>query len=372
MIEALTAGSGPVAIDAERASGFKYYGRAYLIQLRRNGSGTFLIDPTYFDDLVDVNAAIADAEWILHAAGQDLPCLDELGMRPTDLFDTELAARLCGFERVNLAALTEKLLGFSLQKQHSASDWSTRPLPPEWLTYAALDVELLVELRDALDVELREQGKREWAAQEFEAVRTAPPPKPRKEPWRRTSGIHKVKDERGLARVRELWTARDEIARTQDRAPSKIVPDPALVDAALTNPTTSAQLLTIPGFQRRHARTHTKRWLSILADVRQAPADSLPPMTPHLDGPPAGHRWASKDPTAAKRLKRARAIVTKLADEHNVPAANLVSPAAVRAVAWEPPRRISTDSVAAKLSEAGARDWQVAIIAGPIASTLRN
>ncbi|HEY1179993.1 MAG TPA: ribonuclease D, partial [Phytomonospora sp.] len=191
-VEAVAAGTGPVAIDAERASGYRYSARAYLIQLRRQGSGTVLIDPLPFADLRTLGAAINGAEWILHAASQDLPCLAELDLRPQTLFDTELGARLAGFERVGLAAITERLLGYSLEKHHSAADWSTRPLPDSWLTYAALDVELLIDLRDSLAAELTAQGKQEWAAEEFAALTHAPPPAARNDPWRRTSGIHKV------------------------------------------------------------------------------------------------------------------------------------------------------------------------------------
>ena len=159
-IARFAAGSGPVAVDAERASGYRYTQRAYLVQLRREGAGTALIDPVPLGDLTGLDAVIAEAEWVLHAAGQDLPCLAELGLRPRQLFDTELAARLAGFERVGLAALTEELLGYTLEKHHSAADWSTRPLPRSWLDYAALDVELLLDLREVLGEELERQGKR--------------------------------------------------------------------------------------------------------------------------------------------------------------------------------------------------------------------
>ena len=91
-------------------------------------------------------------------------------MVPTRLFDTELAGRLAGFPRVGLGAMVESVLGFVLEKGHSAVDWSTRPLPEPWLRYAALDVELLVDLRDALEKELDRQGKLEWARQEFDAI----------------------------------------------------------------------------------------------------------------------------------------------------------------------------------------------------------
>ena len=148
----LATGHGPFAIDAERASGFRYSNRAYLVQIRRNGAGTVLIDPVGHGadpmaTMAPVVEVLAEDEWVLHAADQDLPCLAELGMTPPALYDTELAGRLAGFDRVNLAAMVERLLGLQLTKGHGAADWSKRPLPPDWLNYAALDVEVLLELR---------------------------------------------------------------------------------------------------------------------------------------------------------------------------------------------------------------------------------
>ncbi|MGH3966748.1 MAG: ribonuclease D, partial [Mycobacterium sp.] len=89
----LAGGRGPFAVDAERASGFRYSNRAYLIQVRRAGAGTVLIDPvSHGGDPVTVLRPVAEVlasdEWILHAADQDLPCLAEVGMRPPALYDT--------------------------------------------------------------------------------------------------------------------------------------------------------------------------------------------------------------------------------------------------------------------------------------------
>jgi ribonuclease D len=234
--EALAAGTGPVAVDAERASGYRYGQRAYLVQMRRNGSGSGLIDPVPLPDLSVIQDAVGDAEWVLHAANQDLPCLAEVGLVPKRIFDTELAARLAGLPRVGLGAVVESLLGLSLQKGHSAADWSTRPLPEEWLVYAALDVEVLVDLRDALAEILAEQGKTEWARQEFEAILAAGPPAPKADPWRRTSGVHGLRSRRQLGMLRSLWQARDDMARRRDVAPGRVLPDAAMVSAVQADP----------------------------------------------------------------------------------------------------------------------------------------
>ena len=244
----LARGDGPVAVDAERASGYRYGQRAYLVQLRRSGAGTVLIDPIACPDLSGVDAALHDAEAVLHAASQDLPCLAEIGFRPQQLFDTELAGRLLGYPRVALGTLVEEVLGFHLEKGHSAADWSTRPLREELLRYAALDVEVLIDLRDALAAELDAQGKAEWARQEFAAVLSARPAPARPDPWRRTSGIHRVQSRRGLAVVRELWTTRDRIAQRADLSPRRVLPDTAIVEAARAHPANHAQLAKISGF----------------------------------------------------------------------------------------------------------------------------
>src|SRR5690606_33990096 len=351
--ERFAAGTGPVAVDAERASGYRYSQRAYLVQLRRDGAGTALIDPLPLSDLRPLAAVIADEEWVLHAASQDLPCLAELGMEPRRLFDTELAARLAGFERVGLAAITEQLLGYQLDKNHSAADWSTRPLPDTWLAYAALDVELLLELRDALAAELERQGKTEWARQEFAAIiaAAAQPPRPR-----------------------ALWYARDEVAARRDLAPRRVLPDAALIVAAEADPANERELTALPGFGGRAARQLAPTWLAALAQARELPEEELP-RTPATAGPPPPHRWAERDPVAAERLRRCREVVARLSATHRVPPENLLPPDHVRRLAWEPPARADQESVAETLRRLGSRPWQVDLAAAGLAealATVRN
>jgi ribonuclease D len=366
----LAAADGPVAIDAERASGYRYSSRAYLIQLRREGAGTFLIDPIGFDSLLPLQEALDGSEWILHAATQDLPCLNELGLAPAALFDTELAGRLLGYPRVGLATLVEILLGKRMKKEHSAADWSTRPLPKPWLEYAALDVEVLIELREVLAQELREAGKDEWARQEFDALRSFTP-LVRSEPWRRTSGLHRVRGRRLLGAVRELWEVRDDLARNRDVSPGRIIGDGAIVAAALADPTSRSELLATKGFHGRGAQRYVDRWLEALRRAREMPEEELPVRAPRTDGPPAPRAWAERDPVAAERLVLARDGMTQLSEEHDVPAENLLSPDTVRRVMWEP---AGTDvpAISDQLRRLGAREWQITLTAPMLADAVRS
>ncbi len=361
----LASGTGPFAIDAERASGFRYSNRAYLLQIRRAGAGTVLIDPVnHGADPVATMAPLAEVlagdEWVLHAADQDLPCLAELGMTPPTLYDTELAGRLAGFDRVNLAAMVQRLLGLQLMKGHGAADWSKRPLPPEWLNYAALDVEVLLELRAAVADVLEEQGKTEWASEEFEHLRTYVPAPTRRDRWRRTSGIHKVRNPRALAAVRELWSTRDAIAQRRDIAPGRILPDAAIVNAATQNPDTVDKLTALPIFGGNRQRRSAQVWLDALARARTT--DDVPTASEASNGPPPAARWARRKPEAAARLEAVRAGLTQVSQRVSVPAENLLTPDTVRRLCWDwqSPNDPSdtVGMVDAFLSEAGARHWQ--------------
>lgn len=362
----VAAGSGPVAIDAERASGYRYSSRAYLIQIKREGAGIGLIDPIPFGTLEVLAEAIGDAEWILHAATQDLPCLAEVGLRPAALFDTELAGRLLNYPRVGLATLVETLLGRQLLKEHSAVDWSTRPLPEPWLEYAALDVEVLVELRAILTRQLDEAGKADWARQEFEHLRGFQPTV-RVDAWRRTSGLHKVRGRRTLGAVRALWETRDRIAQERDVTPGRLIPDAAIVAAASAMPTSRGALMSTPGFHGRGASRFANEWLAAIREAVEMPEDELPTRVTHGDGPPAPRSWADKDPVAARRLEIARAAVAAIAETQQLPVENLLTPDHLRRVMWTPPTTRDPvellESVIDQLRALGARSWQVGLTA---------
>lgn len=363
----IAAGSGPIAIDTERASGFRYGGRAYLVQLGRADIGDVLVDPVGLTDLRPLEEALVSAEWVIHAATQDLPCLADLGLRPRRLFDTELAGRLAGLDRVGLGAMTERLLGISLAKGHSAADWSRRPLPASWLDYAALDVEILVDLRDAVAALLRSDGKLEWAEQEFSALvdfRAAPP---REDPWRRTAGIHRISDRRALAAIRELWTVRDDLARRRDLAPHRVLPDAAIIAAATARPRTAAQLTELSVFSGPRQRRQSGIWLAALDRARTLPDSELPPVRLPAVGPPPPQRWAIKDPAAAARLALVREALAALSARVSVPVENLAQPDLVRRILWQPPE---ASDVPATMADGGARPWQVELVAPILADAI--
>jgi ribonuclease D len=378
-IERLTTGTGPIAVDAERAHGFRYSQRAYLLQLRRAGAGTHIVDPVAFGqpaDLSQLADAIADAEWVIHAANQDLPCLTELKLMPRHLFDTELAARLLGYPRVALGTMLEELFGVRLRKEYSASDWSMRPLPAEWLAYAALDVELLLQMRERLAADLVSAGKWEWAQEEFAALvaNAGKPVDPRPDPWRRTSGIHRVRTRRGLAYVARLWQARDDIAEQLDRAPGRILPDMAISDLAVAGGGPSgvvaarAAIRKMPAFHRKPAKRFELTWIEAVNAAASLQEADLPPLHLPGEGPPHPRLWANKNPMAATRLTRAREALTAQAEQLDLPVENLLTPDHVRRLAWQPPVPLSEETIDAALASMGARRWQRQLTAGTLAS----
>ena len=376
----LSQGHGPFAVDAERASGFRYSARAYLIQVKRNDGGLHLIDPIPFGPghelFAQLNTLMNSDEVILHASTQDLPCLRELGINPIKLFDTELAGRIAGLPRVGLGPLLESLMGVTLAKEHSAADWSARPLPNDWLTYAALDVELLVELRDRMYELLDSSKKLTWALEEFAAILKAPPAPPRIDPWRRTSGMHKIKRRDQLAIIKELWIARDKVAAEQDIAPGKLLNDTAIVELAIAGAVTKKEFekAVRPLGLRARWLENLPLWLSSVSVAVSLPEDQWPAMRTNADTLPPIKLWRDKFPEKFAPLSHARAAIEIIAQDNHIPVENLISPEYVRRVCWKPPtgttETLSIPMVEQALTELGARQWQIALVAPALAAAL--
>jgi len=372
--DALAAGTGPVGVDVERASGYRYSQRAYLVQVFRRDAGVFLFDPPAIGDLHPLQSAIGGEEWVLHAASQDLPSLRELELVPPVIFDTELAARLLGHAHVGLGAVVEDTLGITLAKEHSAADWSTRPLPQPWLEYAALDVEYLIDARDALEKELADAGKTDIAQQEFAAELARPPKPTREDPWRRLSGLHTVRGRRAFAIARELWTAREDFAREKDVSPGRLVPDRSLVAALRADPRSKGELAALKDFTGRASRTELDRWWQAIERGRAA--SDLPLERVPGDGLPPVRAWKDRNPEAARRIAHARPAVAARAEELNMPTENLLTPELLRRISWQPPTPATAQTIGETLAELGARPWQLAettqIIADAFVASLQD
>ena len=369
-IKELAAGSGPIAVDAERASGYRYSARAYLIQIKRNET-IYLIDPIPFATsplVAQLNKVLQSDEVILHASTQDLPCLREFGLNPKLLFDTELGARIAGLPKVGLGALCEYFMNVSLAKEHSAVDWSIRPLHADWINYAALDVELLIEIRDGVAKLLEDQGKLEWAKEEFQSILDAPLSPPREDPWRRTSGMHKIRKREQLAVVRELWIARDEIAAKEDVAPGRLLSDNAITELAVTAPTTAkgfTKTLKPIGFRSRWM-DNVSIWT---AAISRALDSDLPQMRLNGDGMPPVKQWREKFPERYAPLTHARASIIEISQQLNIPAENLITPEFVRRICWDQTKS-DQSVVEAKLEKLGARNWQIKLVASALTHAL--
>jgi ribonuclease D len=365
-VQTLAAGHGPFAVDAERASGFKYSQRAYLIQVFREGSPIYLIDPAAIAPTADPAPFAGLAEvmksdaWILHAASQDISCLREIGLTATELFDTELGSRIAGLERVGLGAVTEALLGLRLAKEHSAVDWSTRPLANDWLNYAALDVDVLFELWSAVEAVLIERNKLDWAKQEFAATLAAQPKAAKVDKWRGMTGLHEVKDPKKLAIARELWMARENLAIKLDVSPGRLIPDSSIVNVVKETPKSKPQLAGSRSFVGRASRSYLDTWWKAIEDGVNS--RDLPALKVAAVGIPNHRIWPTRFPEADRRLKIVRPLIAELAQKYGIPVENILTPDFLRTICFEPPT-FDLVAVSQCLRGLGAREWQIELTA---------
>jgi ribonuclease D len=325
---------------------------------------------------VRLNNLLNTDEVILHASTQDLPCLREVGINPARLFDTELGGRIAGLPRVGLGPLLESLMGVTLAKEHSAVDWSTRPLPKEWLNYAALDVELLIELRQKIYELLSSSNKWKWAEAEFASILLAPAAPPRIDPWRRTSGMHKIKKRDQLVVIKNLWHARDDIARANDIASGKLLNDAAIIEFAIHKPLTKkdAEKALRPIGMRARWLENMPTWLSATEAALNTPEDQWPPMKSGADTLPPLKLWRERFTDKYAPRTHARFAIETIAQELSIPAENLISPEIIRRICWAPPanslQNLNVDAVSTAMLDLGARQWQVDVVAPLVAAAL--
>ena len=418
----LTAGSGPLAADAERASGFRYSHEDWLIQFKRKGAGIGLLDPIELTklgaDWNEFNKAVGDAPWIIHDSMQDLPGFFDIGLRPRALFDTEIAAKLLGRKRFGLSSVTEYYLGLTLAKEHSAADWSYRPLPRDWRNYAALDVELLIELEEVMSGELKKQGKLLWANQEFAHLlsKGAQKKAPHPNPWLRISHISVLMhDKIGLMIAKELWQKRDELARQYDIAPTLLLSDAAIIEAGKRKPSNSREFRSIRILNER-VRIHTGSeqdkmferyapiqrkikpnvWKNVIEDaINRAKsgevaiidyaqssndeddcgcsnessliaknvqdAQESQDVQESQAAPRSMKYWREHHPKRYERLQNVKRSLIKISEDTHTPSEVIIKPQIIRNLCWQDD--VEHINVKEFLDEQGARMWQSDLIA---------
>jgi ribonuclease D len=277
-----------------------------------------------------------------------------------------------------LGALAESLLELQLAKEHSAVDWSIRPLKPEWITYAALDVDILLDIRDKVEQLLTEQKKLKWAEQDFASILKNYQDyeftdSPKSDRWRRTSGMHKVRDRLSMTIIRDLWLSRDELARELDLAPGRVLGDEAIVELAIKRPDNLEEVAKVIGWRTRLEAPPFSRWLKVLTSSLKTPIEEQVELRVASQSMPPIKIWKEKNPLGYARLTHARAALIELSKQLQIPTENLVTPDYVKRICWnEPPTNVSEyeNYVEGELTKLGARSWQVEQVVSVIAPHL--
>jgi ribonuclease D len=237
-----------IALDTESNSFYHYPEQLCLVQIA-TGRRIYILDTIVLEEPDDLKKIIADASItkVIHGADYDIRSLDRrFGIRIHGLYDTYIAARFAGLERVGLAALTEDLLGVSISKSKrlQRADWGRRPISREALDYAASDVRYLFALKEVLDRRLQTLGRTKWAAEEFSRLEEVRYVQPDPETtWLSLKGLNSL-DGRGLAVARSLYLFRESEARRLHHPPFFILPDATLVFLAASP---SVPLSQVPG-----------------------------------------------------------------------------------------------------------------------------
>jgi ribonuclease D len=273
-----------IAIDTESNSLYAYQEQVCLIQVTvpaislTNGySGDFIIDPLVIEDLSPLGKVLAnpDIELVFHAAEYDIMCLKrDYGFEFANVFDTYIAARTLGYQRVGLGSILEDRFDVHLDKRFQQADWSKRPISDDQLFYAQMDTHFLPALRDILAAELTENGYLEEALEYCEQMGELPAAHKEFDPegfWRiRTP--HDLSG-REMAILKELYLWREVTAEQRNLPPFKVLQDAELVKIALADPMNIEDLQRIRGISTRKLERYSK---AILHTVNKAYRKSPP------------------------------------------------------------------------------------------------
>jgi ribonuclease D len=185
--------------------------------------------------------------------------------------------------------------------------------------------------------------------------------------------MHKVRDRRALNAIKNLWHARDSYAQEIDVAPGRIFNDETMMELINKKPDSVEEFAKILMKRTRHQDLPAKEWFSIYEEAFAAADSELPPMRGSGTGLPAIKIWESKNPLGYARATHIRARIIELASEYGMPPENLISPDAIKKLCWnEPPASGLLSHIESTLRAAGARTWQVGLIASHLEPGMRQ
>lgn len=247
------------ALDTEFHRERTYWPSLALLQIAWIGpagrSEVALVDPLAVDVGGLCTVLAGGGTMVAHAADQDLEILERIcGQGPTRLLDTQLAAGFAGHTSPSLGSLTQSYLGQELTKGDRLTDWRVRPLTESQLAYAAADVDHLLALADAILADLDRSGRRTWAEEECEYLRSRPhgPPDPLKAWWKLRDSRSLRGSARGVAQEVAAW--RERRAQRIDQPARSVLPDLAVQAIAHRPPTSAGALQRIRGMEGRHLK----------------------------------------------------------------------------------------------------------------------
>lgn len=276
-----------IGVDTEFVREKTFHAKLCLIQIATD-SKIYCADPLGLDARNDdrVKAlwqSITSPAWVLHSGRQDLEVIYQtVELMPGEVFDTQVAAALLGYQpQIGYGNLVNELFGVELAKSHTRADWSLRPLPGEFIEYAAEDVEFLLPAYAALTERLEHLGRLQWAVEDSMDLL-----EPSLYENNATDAIHRLKGAknlRGRARsaAAHLAAWREQEALRRDRPRQWIMRDSVLLDIAVNQPDTRKKLDATPGLAARTAARAGDRLLRVLADAEREQSDYEPPQKPN-------------------------------------------------------------------------------------------
>ena len=343
-----------IAVDTEADSLHSYFDKVCLIQISIPEQD-LIIDPLAKVDLAKFGETLGDpnVRKVLHGADYDLRILHrDFDFTISNLVDTSICAQLLGYEAFGLAALLERHFGIKLDKSHQRADWAMRPLPADMLEYAAMDTRHLIALAAKMKEELVAAGRWEWALEEFarlEQVRFTERDED-DEPFRRLKGLGSF-DRRSLAIVRDLHGWRDDLARTADRPPFKIIGNDAIVEIAKAKAASTEALAEVKSVSQYHRKRYGREIVRLVKAAMALPEDDLPQKG-------ESKSW-QRDKELEARVNKLKTVRDRIAKELKVDASVLA------------PRHVLTAIATSRSLDVPAmRNWQRSVLGDQLLQAL--